>query len=397
MKRLADSIVRVHPSFPALAFMRDARQGLDDLELLARGRHIAAALRAHLPARYADAAEVLVRSLGPEHASDELEGAGMAPFFYLPHVIFVAAHGLDDFDLSMRAQHEITRRFTCEFSIRPFLERHPEATMAVLRRWVTDPSPHVRRLVSEGTRPRLPWAPRVRWLDEHPDEVLPLLEALKDDPASVVRRSVANHLNDLSKLDPDRVCEIAERWLDGAPSERRALVTHALRSAVKRGNLRALTLLGFGKKPRVEVASVEFEPARVAIGGETRIAFTLQATAKRAQSLSVDLVVHFVKARGKVSPKVFKVGRVKLGPGGRAVLAKTISLAVHTTRKPNAGRHAVDALINGQRFELGAFAVRPARSAPRAKDKHAGYAGRVPSRAKASINSEKCSDGGKPS
>ena len=367
VKRLADSIVSVSPSFPALAFTRDACEGLDDLELLARGRHIAAALRAHLPARYADAVDVLVRSLGPEHASDELQGAGMAPFFYLPHAIFVATHGLDDFELSMRAQHEITRRFTCEFSIRPFLERYPKATLAVLRRWVTDPSPHVRRLVSEGTRPRLPWAPRVRWLDEHPNRVLPLLEALKDDPASVVRRSVANHLNDLSRVNPDRVCEIAERWLDGASSERRALVRHALRSAVKRGNLRALTLLGFGQKPRVEVAGVKFEPARVAIGGKTRIAFTLQATTKQAQSLSVDLVVHFVKARGTTSPKVFKVGRVKLGPFERAVLAKTISLAVHTTRRPNAGRHAVDALINGQRFELGAFEVRPARSAPQAR------------------------------
>lgn len=357
VKRLAASIVRVYPGFPALAFTRDACKGLEDLELLARGRHIAAALRAHLPARYPDAVEVLVRSLGPEHASDELEGAGMEPFFYLPHAIFVATYGLDDFDVSVRAQHEITRRFTCEFSIRPFLERYPKATLAVLRRWVTDPSPHVRRLVSEGTRPRLPWAPRVRWLDEHPNRVLPLLEALKDDPASVVRRSVANHLNDLSKMHPDLVNEIAERWLEGASSERRALVTHALRSAVKRGNLRALTLLGFGKKPRVEVAGVEFEPARVAIGGKTRVAFTLQATTKHAQSLSVDLVVHFVKARGTTSPKVFKAGRVKLGPFERAVLAKTISLAVHTTRKPNAGRHAVDALINGQRFELGAFAV----------------------------------------
>jgi 3-methyladenine DNA glycosylase AlkC len=367
VKRLADSITRVYPTFPALAFTRDACQGLDDLELLARGRHVATALHAHLPARYADAVEVLVRSLGPEHRSDELEGAGMAPFFYLPHTIFVATYGLDDFDLSMRAQHEITRRFTCEFSIRPFLERHPEATLEVLRRWVTDPSPHVRRLVSEGTRPRLPWAPRVRWIDEQPDRVLPLLEALKDDPASVVRRSVANHLNDLSKLNPKLACDVAERWLDGASSERRALVAHALRSAVKRGDKRALSLLGFGDKPKVEVARVKFEPARVDIGGGTRVAFTLEATGKRAQSLSVDLVVHFVKARGKTSPKVFKVGRVKLEPGGRAELAKSISLAVHTTRKPNAGRHAVEALINGQRFDLGAFAVRPAPSAPRAK------------------------------
>jgi len=281
----------------------------------------------------------------------------MAPFFYLPHVVFVATHGLDDFEVSMNAKHELTRRFTCEFSIRPFLQRHPERTLAVLRRWVTDPNPHVRRLVSEGTRPRLPWAPRVPWIEKEPERVLPLLEALKDDPASVVRRSVANHLNDLSKSHPDLVCTIAGRWLQGATAPRRALVKHALRSAVKKGNPTALSLLGFGRTPRIEIMVVAFEPKRVKIGGRTRIAFTIRATASCPQPLAVDLVVHFIKSNGRASPKVFKVGSVSLGPAETASFAKDVSLAVHTTRRPNPGRHRVDTLINGQRFELGTFVV----------------------------------------
>lgn len=357
VRRIAASIVEVHPRFDGAAFVRDASNGLDDLELLARGRHIATALHTHLPRRFVDAVGVLVRSLGPAHASDELEGAGMAPFFYLPHTMFIAEHGLDDFEVSMDAQHAITQRFTCEFSIRPFLEHHPQATLAVLRRWAVDPSPHVRRLVSEGTRPRLPWAPRVRWIEAHPERVLPLLEVLKDDPASAVRRSVANHLNDLSKTSPAIVHEIAGRWLRGAPAERRALVRHALRSAVKRGDRRALALLGFGGAPRVEVTNVAFSPKRVRIGEKTRVTFTLVAKAARPQALAVDLGVHFVKARGRTSPKVFKVGVVTLGPRETATFAKTISLAVHTTRKPNPGRHTVDALVNGERFEIGAFVV----------------------------------------
>lgn len=354
---IADSIVTVHPAFPAKQFVRDATRGLDALELLARARLIAEALHAHLPQRYVDAVAILVRSLRAEHASDELEGAGMAPFFYLPHTMFVATHGLDDFDASMHAQHEITRRFTCEFSIRAFLERHPDATLRVMRDWAVDPNPHVRRLVSEGTRPRLPWATRVRFLDEHPERVLPLLELLKDDPASVVRRSVANHLNDLSKTAPTLAFDIAERWLVDAEGERRALLAHALRSAVKRSEPRALGLLGFGAAPRIAISGIAFAPKRVSIGGKTRVSFTMEGTGTRAQPLAVDLAVHFIKSNGKPSAKVFKISTVTLRKGDSATLGKTISLAVHTTRKPFAGKHAVDAVVNGQAFPLGEFIV----------------------------------------
>jgi 3-methyladenine DNA glycosylase AlkC len=306
---LAASFARVHPTFASGAFIRDATSGLEDLELMDRARHIMEAMRKHLPPRYADALRIVLQSVGPETSS----------FRYWPHTMFVGAYGTEktDFARSMEAQRILTERWSCEFSIRPFLEKYPGETLAVLREWVRDPNVHVRRLVSEGTRPLLPWAARVRWLQSEPERLLPLLEALRDDDEVYVRRSVANHLNDVAKAHPDLVCDVAERWLAGKPStERRALVRHALRTLVKRGHPRALAILGFGGKPRVNVTG-RIRPARVAIGGSTRIEVVVTSTSARTQALAIDLVVHFVKSRGTAGAKVFKLGEIELARARR--------------------------------------------------------------------------------
>ncbi|MDX2086820.1 MAG: hypothetical protein SFX73_03165 [Kofleriaceae bacterium] len=358
VRRLADDLASVMPRFSRAAFVAQATQGLGALELLERGRHIMRAMRDHLPPEYPRAVEVIVKSLGPPHATDELEGVGMGPFFYLPHTQFVGTYGLDHFDVSMDAQHALTQRFTCEWSIRGFIAKDPERTFGYLKKWARDKSPHVRRLVSEGTRPRLPWAGHVAWLDANPRRIVELLQLLVDDPATVVRRSVANNLNDLGKLDSDLLVETCQGWLAEETPERRALVEHALRSAVKRGEPKALALLGFGGGAKVDIEEVKLAPRRVAIGDKVSIELTVRnALGRSKQSVLVDLVVHFVKANGKPSPKVFKLSRAELAPGGRATFKKTISLAVHTTRKPQRGRHAVDVLINGQPWPVGAFDV----------------------------------------
>jgi 3-methyladenine DNA glycosylase AlkC len=357
VRRLAADIERVEPGFRSRAFIEDAARGLDGLELLERGKQIARALAGHLPHAYPKAIEILLRSLGPEHASDELVGAGMEPFYYLPHVLFVAERGIDHFELSMRAQYELTKRFSAEGSIRPFIANEPERTFGVLRRWARDPNAHVRRLASEGTRLRLPWAMRVAWLDRNPDRVLGLLELLKDDPTTLVRRSVANNLNDLGKVHPELLIETCRAWLDEASAERRALVEHALRSAVKRGEAGALALLGFGAKPSVAIEDVRFDPPRVAIGGQVAMSFTLRSKARMPQALLVDLRVHFVKANGNGSPKVFKLKRIELPARGRVALTTKVSLGIHTTRKPRPGRHDVDVLVNGTVIPAGPFEV----------------------------------------
>jgi 3-methyladenine DNA glycosylase AlkC len=262
VRRLGADIARVHSGFPTRAFVQQACAGLDDRELLDRGRQIARALADHLPAGYPDAVDVLLRSLGPEHATDELVGVGMAPFYYLPHTLFVAERGLQHFDLSMQAQYELTKRFSAEGSIRSYIAHDPERTFAFLRRWARDENPHVRRLVSEGTRLRLPWANRVDWLDANPERVIELLELLKDDPASVVRRSVANNLNDIGKPRPEVLIRTCAAWLEDASPQRRALVEHALRSAIKRGEPDALKLLGYGRRAAFTVEKVTFQPRR---------------------------------------------------------------------------------------------------------------------------------------
>ncbi len=239
----------VHRPFPVAAFVEDCLSGYDTLELMPRGRHIASALRKHLPQHVPAALDILVASLGQPVGRETT--AGMGGFLFMPHCFFVAEHGLDNFEESMRAQHALTQRFTAEFSIRPFLVRHPKATLARLRKWANDPSDHVRRLVSEGTRPRLPWAPRLAAFQADPAPVLELLELLRDDPALYVRRSVANNLNDIGKDHPQLLAATARRWLQDAPPERVWVVRHALRWAVKQGAPWALDLMGFGHVPTV--------------------------------------------------------------------------------------------------------------------------------------------------
>lgn len=259
----------------------------------------------------------------------------------------------------MAAQYEITKRFSAEFCIRAFLVRHPERTLARLLDWARDESVHVRRLVSEGTRPRLPWAPRLRAFQQDPRPVIRLLELLKDDPERYVQRSVANNLNDISKDHPDLAVETCRRWLIGGALHRKWIVKHALRFLVKKGHRGALDTLGVGSRPDVTVGAVRLAPRGVKLGGELRFSFEVVSTGKRSQELLIDYVVHFVKANGATRPKVFKLRRIVLPPAARVELASAVSFADMTTRRHYPGRHRVDALINGVAHRLAEFEVRP--------------------------------------
>lgn len=245
---LAHNLLLVHPQFDAPTFRGLALEGLEPLGILERGQHLARALRQCLPDDYASAIAILMASLTPPLT--QTADLGLAVFFYLPHVCFVAQYGLkptgsggpDPFETSMNAQYELTKRFSAEFSMRPFLIHEPERTLARLLDWTLDPDPHVRRLCSEGARPRLPWAVRIPALIANPGPVLPILEALKNDPDLYVRRSVANHLGDIAKDHPELVFEICQRWLTDASSDLKWLIRHALRHPAKKGNQAALKL-----------------------------------------------------------------------------------------------------------------------------------------------------------
>ena len=352
-RAIANMVHAVHPAFPKKQFLRDALDGYEALELMPRGHHIAHVLRRHLPENFEEAVGILLDSVDAPHGEDI--GGSMAAFLFLPHTALVAHYGLAHFEASMHAQHALTQRFTAEFSIRPFLMQHQAATLARLRQWTQDPSEHVRRLVSEGTRPRLPWAPRLPAFQKDPAPVLALLELLKDDPALYVRRSVANNLNDIGKDHPEVLTRTTHQWLQGASEERQWIVRHALRTAIKRGEPGALAVLGFGAQADVAVRSAQITPSRAAIGEKVVLAFEVVNRSAAPQRVLVDFRIHYTKANGSTAAKVFKLKTLELQAGETARLQKSVSLAQMSTRTHYPGRHQVDALLNGHAQPLGHF------------------------------------------
>lgn len=246
---LAQNIALVHAGFDAPAFAEAALDGLEPLSLMQRGQHVAKALRHFLPGTYSEALDILVACMTPMHT--EAGDFSLAELFYLPHSFFISEYGLapqhnngaDPFEASMRGLQELTTRFTAEFAIRPFLIQQQERTLAQVATWLGHPNPHIRRLCSEGTRPRLPWGKRIPAFIADPQPALFILEALKDDGSLYVRRSVANHLGDIAKDHPDLAFALCERWLhEGASAERKWLIRHAVRHPAKKGNQRALAI-----------------------------------------------------------------------------------------------------------------------------------------------------------
>lgn len=256
---IGESLAGVVPDFDVRRFQARASKGLEKLELKERASFIARAMAEQMPTDFDELAPLLVKSFGPPLGATE--GNGLAPFFYLPHSHLIATSGVSRFDSGMTANYEITQRFTAEFSVRSFLIEHRSKCLKLLTRWASDENPHVRRLVSEGTRPRLPWAVRLPEFQADPHLSLPLLELLKDDPELYVRRSVANHLGDIAKDHLEVVLDVCDVWLeeatnsdDEARSEnRRWVVRHALRHPAKTGDTRATKL-------RAKASSVRRQP-----------------------------------------------------------------------------------------------------------------------------------------
>lgn len=238
---LADRIAPHAPSFPAEAFVRSVADKVESLELKGRVAVIAEALRDALPTDYPEALDILLRTLGPENETEQ--GMFTNGYHLMPVAYFVERYGLPHFPLSMHALYKITKRHTSEYAIRPYLVYNEEESIRMLNRWALDANAHVRRLVSEGTRPRLPWAKRISPLRGDPAWNLALLEPLLDDPSPYVRKSVANHLNDLTK----DYREVMIGWLgerrDRGGAHFAWIVRHGFRSLIKAGDREAILLL----------------------------------------------------------------------------------------------------------------------------------------------------------
>ncbi len=346
VSRLAANLKRACDSFECDAFVAAATLDLERLELKERVRKVADTLAEFLPSDYPAAAKIIVRAgetWDRGEAGDPLRGFAAWPLFD-----FIAERGIADFRRSMAALRSITHLFSAEFAVRPFIARYPAQAFAELTKWTRHRDEHVRRLASEGARPRLPWATRLQPLIDDPAPVVALLEHLKDDSAAYVRRSVANNLNDIAKDHPELVIDLCEAWLEGASAERRWIVERATRTLVKAGHPRVWGLLGFTKRPKVVVSPLVLSSKRVSVGDDLSLCFKITSEARTSQRLAVDYRVHFMKANGEQRPKVFKLKVLELAAKQVVEISKSQSFRRISTRKYYPGRHAIELLVNGE-------------------------------------------------
>lgn len=369
--KLADEISAVYKEFNRAEFIILCQQGFTQLELMPRIKHIAHCLAKVLPQDYpqalaillASAGEIPVSSADPDddslsRDSEAVDYNPIASFYYLAHSYFVAFYGLGHFELSMQAQHSLTQRCSCEFSMRSFIEKYPQQSLMQLAKWAEDKNAHVRRLVSECTRPRLPWGGFLRQFQHDAMPVIALLEKLKDDGSQYVRRSVANNLNDIGKDNPQVLIDTCRDWQQGADVNRHWIIKHALRSAIKRAEPEAFVLLGFADAASFSSKGVCLSSKVVVIGEQLQLSFKLHNKQPVEQKAIIDLALHFVKANGQTSAKVFKLKHVNLSSNETMTLTKKLSFKPMTTRKLYPGVHRLDLIINGQSQYLAEFELK---------------------------------------
>ncbi|WP_244117921.1 DNA alkylation repair protein [Burkholderia gladioli] len=338
-RSLLSTLKLIERSFDTRRFLAVALDGLDELSLMARVRRASLAIEAGaqaLPGGY-DTVLTLLAEAAPHL------GGG---FLSLVAPDYVGQFGRHDFDRSMAALAFFTRFGSSEFAVREFLRDDPRRALATLRDWSRHEDQAVRRLASEGSRPRLPWSFRLREIEADPALAAPILDNLRADPSDYVRRSVANHLNDVTKLHPDWVLERAAAWgVDDAGT--RWIVRHALRTLVKRGDARALALLGASGAARIEAVPFAVTPARIELGETVTLAAELVSTAQDVQRLVVDYRIGYVKKNGSTAHKVFKLRELTLAPGQRIDIVRSQRIRDFTTRTHYAGRHGVELIVNG--------------------------------------------------
>jgi 3-methyladenine DNA glycosylase AlkC len=343
-ERLIQALVASFPRLDADAFRADMLRDLHTRELNARMRHTSAMIRKHVPGDFRSVVEGLKAV------------AGRMPKGYtaLLYPDFIGLHGLDDAAYSLDALRHFTSYGSSEFAVREFFRRDVPGTLAVMTAWAEDDSEHVRRLASEGSRSRLPWSFRLEAVLRDPSLTRPILERLRTDTSLYVRKSVANHLNDFSKDHPAYMLGIVGAW-DQTNPHTAWIVKQGCRTLVKQGHADALAVLAFEADTQVQVEDFSLSADRLRLGEVLAFSFILKSAKALPQQLVVDYAIHYVKANGQRSKKVFKLKDCRLAPAASIAFVKRQRIIDMTTRKHHPGMHRLEILINGQVAAAGEF------------------------------------------
>lgn len=346
---LAGLFTNTYSAFEADAFCEEVIEAFPQLELKQRITHIAETLHRFLPSEYEVALKIILDALPPELDPTRTDD-DFGDFIIAPLSHFVALYGCTAVSLhaSLHALCQITKRFSAEDAIRTFINAFPDETLDFLLDCAQDDNYHVRRLASEGTRPKLPWSQKLTIPHTAP---LPILDALYADPTRYVTRSVANHLNDISKIEPELVVKRLAQWQERGqqePDEMEFIIKHSLRTLIKNGDLDALRLLGYGAEPEIEVCNFVTSTPDVVVG--EAFLFSLEIVSHKRQKLLVDYVMTFATDRKQGSQKVFKLKQVAAEAGERVQIRKKHPMRMMTTRRLMAGKHTVMLQVNGRPF-----------------------------------------------
>lgn len=345
-KHLASEFEKVYPPFNASKFVKGITENLKDLSLNQRLRNTSLYLKKYLPKDYTKSIEFMFQVIP----------AMKSGYTTLVFPDYVGLFGQNDFDLSMKALKYFTSFGSSEFAIREFLKRDFDKTLGVMLTWSEDVNPHVRRLSSEGSRPRLPWSFKLDEVIRHPQKTLPILQNLKDDEELYVKKSVANHLNDISKDNPDWMMAELKKWDEGN-MHTQWIKKHASRTLIKKGNANALALFNFEKDIKVKIENFKLNKTKLVLGDNLLFEFDLVSEKSKPQKLVVDYTIHYVKKSKELSPKVFKLKEVNLHAKQTLHVKKQHLFRDFSTRKHFSGRHMLDIMVNGivvytQSFEL---------------------------------------------
>ena len=333
--KLAEAIQSVYPEFEAVEFTHLILDSdWADRELKQKMRHVTVCLMTKLPADYPESIRIL------EQITPQFRG-----FIALSFSDFSECYGMDYWDISMNALARFTSSCTSEFAVRPFLDKDPQRAMEYFYKWAEDESQHIRRLSSEGCRPRLPWGMGLRKFQKDPASIIPILEKLKNDPEEYVRRSVANNLNDISRDHPLLVLDLFEKW-KGQSTEVDRIIKHASRTMLKAGNKRALMLFGFANPDQLQVSNLSVNQPGLKIGEHLRFSFTLVNSSEKTQIIRLEYRIHYIKSSGKTSPKIFQISEGKFPPGEHSI-SKKQAFTDYTTRTHFPGEHRIEIVVNG--------------------------------------------------